>query len=332
MRPSSPTLSVALCTYNGLRYLPEQLASILAQSRLPDEVVFVDDGSTDGTLSLLQQWADDAPFPVHIHPNPANLGSTKSFERAMSLCTGDIVVLSDQDDAWRDDRLAKTADWFAQHPDMDAVFSDADLIDDDSRPTGQRIWEVVQFTPDAQRQWEAGRGYELLFSGYVVTGATMAIRRAVLPGLMPFPTDVQYLIHDAWLSLMLSLKGKIGFISEPLIRYRQHSHQQVGFKPARARVTFRERLRRDRAERLAPILKTSDRYQKLYQLLRARPDIDPRRIELLGQMASHLAQRTRMPKARLRRLPTVLTELLRGRYQLFAGHWWLTAAGDLLEP
>ncbi|WP_262493778.1 glycosyltransferase family 2 protein [Fibrella aestuarina] len=332
MSTPAHTLSVALCTYNGMRYLPEQLASIIAQTRLPDELVLVDDCSTDDTVAYLQHWAATAPFPVHIYPNEQNLGSTKSFERAVTHCTGDIVVLSDQDDVWRADRLQKTADWFAAHPAMDAVFSDADLIDDDSRQTGHRIWEVVQFTPEAQQQWQAGKGYELLFSGYVVTGATMAIRRSALASLLPFPTHVQYLIHDAWMSLVLALKGRIGFINEPLIQYRQHSSQQVGFKPARAKVTLADRLRRDRTERMEPILKLADRYQKLYELLRARTDIDPQRLARLAQMADHLKQRVQLPVFRVFRWPSVLAEAARGRYQLFPGHWWKTVLGDLLEP
>jgi glycosyltransferase involved in cell wall biosynthesis len=299
---------------------------------LPDELVLVDDGSTDGTLDLLHHWAKTVPFPVHIHPNPENIGSTKSFERAMCLCTGDIIVLADQDDTWRNDRLQQTADWFVAHPGMDAVFSDADLIDDDSQPLGRSIWEEVQFLPHLREQWQQGRGYELLFYGYVVTGATMAVRRAVLPSLLPFPTHVQYLIHDAWMSLILALKGAIGFIDAPLVCYRQHSSQQVGFKAPRAKVTLAERFRRDRAERMAPILQTTDRYQKLYQLLKARTDIDPDRIRLLGKMAAHLTQRTRLPEFRLLRLPRVLSEVVRGRYQLFQGHWWLTVLGDLVEP
>lgn len=326
------TLSVALCTYNGERYLPEQLASILDQTHLPDEVIVVDDGSLDGSVSFVRQWAERVPFPVHIHQNKANLGSTKSFERAALLCTKDILVFSDQDDAWRNDRLAKTTDWFRNNPHMDAVFSDADLIDEHSQPIGQRIWEVVQFGPVGQKQWQDGRGYELLFHGYVVTGATLAIRRSVLPMLTPFPTHVQYLIHDAWMSVVLALKGTLGFIREPLIRYRQHSSQQVGFKAAGPRVTLRDRLNRNRNERLSPIQKKALRYRQLCDLLCSRPDLDPQRLKLLKRMTEHLERRLRLPSARLLRPPFVVGEVIQGNYQLFAGHWWKTVLGDLVEP
>jgi len=326
------TLSVALCTYNGERYLPEQLASIANQTVLPNEMVVVDDGSSDGSVALVSQWATSVPFTVHIHQNTSNLGSTKSFEKAMSLCTGDVIVLSDQDDAWRNDRLAQTAAWLVNNPAMEAVFCNADLIDEFSKPVGQRIWELVQFGPESQEKWRQGLGHELLFSGYIVTGATMAIRRSALPALVPFPTHVQYLIHDAWLSLVLALKGTIGFIDEPLVFYRQHSRQQVGFKASRAKVTMKDRLNRSRNERMAPILQTATRFRQVRELLDSRTDISPQRLTRLHRMVKHLAWRIRLPSVRIFRLPLVAGELAKGNYQLFPGHWWKTALGDLLEP
>lgn len=326
------TLSVALCTYNGERYLPEQLASISAQTHLPNEVIVVDDGSVDGSVSIVRQWAEGVSFPVHIHQNETNLGSSKSFERAALLCKKDVIVFSDQDDVWRTDRLAQTADWLKNNPHMDAVFSDADLINEHSQLIGQRIWEVVQFGLNEQKQWQDGRGYELLFHGYVVTGATLAIRRSVLPMLTPFPTHVQYLIHDAWMSVVLALKGTLGFINEPLIRYRQHTSQQVGFKAAGPRITLRDRLTRDRTKRLAPIQKKALRYRQLCDLLCSRPDLDLQRLKVLKRMADHLERRLHLPSARLLRPPFVVGEVIQGNYQLFAGHWWKTVLGDLLEP
>jgi len=326
------TLSVALCTYNGERYLPEQLASIANQTVLPNEMVVVDDGSSDGSVALVSQWATSVPFTVYIHQNTSNLGSTKSFEKAMSLCTGDVIVLSDQDDAWRNDRLAQTAAWLVNNPAMEAVFCNADLIDEFSKPVGQRIWELVQFGPESQEKWRQGLGHELLFSGYIVTGATMAIRRSALPALVPFPTHVQYLIHDAWLSLVLALKGTIGFIDEPLVFYRQHSRQQVGFKASRAKVTMKDRLNRSRNERMAPILQTATRFRQVRELLDSRTDISPQRLTRLHRMVKHLAWRIRLPSVRIFRLPLVAGELAKGNYQLFPGHWWKTALGDLLEP
>ena len=92
--------SIALATYNGERYLQEQLNSFLHQTRLPDEIIACDDCSTDRTMDILESFAISALFAVYIYRNAINLGYTKNFERAISLCSGDVIFLSDQDDVW----------------------------------------------------------------------------------------------------------------------------------------------------------------------------------------------------------------------------------------
>src|SRR4051794_15860948 len=95
-----PMFSVAMCTYNGARFIGAQLASVAAQTRTPDELIVCDDRSTDETVAIVQKFADSAPFRVRLHVNEENLGSTKNFERAVSLCEGDLIALCDQDDVW----------------------------------------------------------------------------------------------------------------------------------------------------------------------------------------------------------------------------------------
>jgi glycosyltransferase involved in cell wall biosynthesis len=102
-------LSIALCTYNGAAYLKEQLESIAAQTRTPYELVISDDQSTDDTLRLIQEFAATAGFPVRLSVNESNLGIAKNFEKAISLCRGDVIVLSDQDDVWHNDNASALA-------------------------------------------------------------------------------------------------------------------------------------------------------------------------------------------------------------------------------
>src|ERR687885_1327551 len=99
-------VSVAMCTYNGAAFLREQLQSLAAQARTPDELVVCDDASADATVRVVREFAAAAPFPVRLTVNERNLGSTKNFERAISLCAGDLVALSDQDDLWLPAKLA----------------------------------------------------------------------------------------------------------------------------------------------------------------------------------------------------------------------------------
>ena len=320
-----------MCTYNGERYVIEQLTSIAKQDRLPDELIVVDDGSHDATVKLVRQFAESVPFSVKLYENQQNVGSTKSFERAVEACTGDIIVFADQDDVWREDRLSKTEAYFLENPSMDAVFSDAELIDENSVPQGRRIWEEVQFTPEAKSRWRQGEAYQMLYFSYVVTGATLAIRRSILPLITPFPTHVPVLIHDAWIALILALQDKIGFIDDCLISYRQHTQQQVGFKPARTKVTLRDRFTRGRDGKMVYVEHLANRYHQLYTLLNSRTDIDKRKIVLLKRMQDHLAHRTTLSTGRMGRIVPVLREVGRGNYKLFGGRWWLTVIGDLLE-
>ena len=264
-------ISVALCTYNGEKYLPEQLESIVQQSMPVNELVVCDDGSSDNTLGILQKFAEKVPFPVRVFRNETNLGSTKNFEKCLSLCLGDIILLCDQDDRWRNDRVEKQVGYLRGHPEMDAVFCNARIIDGASQPTQSTIWQQIQFTESSQRRWKSGKAHEILFGGFVVTGATLAIRRSSLERLTPFPIHIPRLIHDAWIALVLSLEGKIQFIDEPLVFYRLHDNQQVGFGSPMEPVSMKDRLSRSRSEKLTPLRDKPDNAYKIYLLLRELP-------------------------------------------------------------
>ena len=99
------TVSIALCTYNGERFLDAQLTSLAEQSHRPDEVVICDDDSSDGTLGIIQAFADTAPFKVRVFRNSQNLGYVKNFEKAVSLCQGDVIFMCDQDDVWHPEKI-----------------------------------------------------------------------------------------------------------------------------------------------------------------------------------------------------------------------------------
>ncbi len=320
-----------MCTYNGERYLQEQLDSIAAQDHLPDELVVVDDVSKDNTTTILRQFAERVPFPVRILINESNLGSTKNFEKAAVHCTGDILVFADQDDAWRRDRLSATQQFFLDNPDKDGFFSNATLIDGQSNPVGRTIFDEIQFTPEQQARWRSGKAYDILYYGYVVTGATMAIRRSVLERVLPFPTHIKYLIHDGWISLILALEDKIDFTNEQLISYRQHEHQQVGFKAPRKKVTLVDRLMRGREEKLHFIQLEYDRFKQLYELLDSRPDTPKEKLQLLAQKRDHLWFRANLSPFHHRRILPVLREYSSGNYRRFNGYWLHTVLGDLLE-
>src|ERR1700677_1057663 len=138
-------VSVAMCTYNGSRYVSEQLLSIASQGRVPDELVVCDDGSVDNTVDLLDEFASQAPFQVRILVNDQTLGPAKNFEKAILLCQGEIIALADQDDIWRTQKLEVLIRAFEQNPGAAYVFSDAEMADELGHPQGQKLWDAVSF-------------------------------------------------------------------------------------------------------------------------------------------------------------------------------------------
>jgi glycosyltransferase involved in cell wall biosynthesis len=220
-------LSVRMCTYNGAPYLSEQLQSIAAQTRPPDELVVCDDGSTDATRRILEAFAADVSIPVRLYVNERTLGSTRNFERAIGLCAGEIIALADQDDVWRPEKLARAAAILGAFPEVGLVFSDAALVDAAARPLGRRLWEVVGGTRAARQLRRRDRAFRLLLPGWTVTGATMAFRAKFRPLVLPIPADIA-MIHNGWIALMISTVARVHFIDEPLMLYRQHGAQQIG--------------------------------------------------------------------------------------------------------
>src|SRR4051812_33917826 len=200
----APTISVALCTFNGAEYLPAQLASIAAQSRLPDELVVHDDASSDGTPALVEAFVAQAPFPVRLHRHAERLGSIRNFDSAIAACAGDLIALSDQDDVWRPDKLRAIARRFDADAGVGLVFSDADLVDAALRPIGRRLWESIGFDRQRQHLWRQRGALTALVPGRIVTGATMAFRATFRPLVLPTPDGIAPMIHDGWIALAIA--------------------------------------------------------------------------------------------------------------------------------
>jgi glycosyltransferase involved in cell wall biosynthesis len=233
------TISVALCTYNGTRFLEEQLASLAAQERLPDELVVCDDRSTDNTVDLLESFARTAPFPVRIHVNLENLGSTHNFDRAMRLCAGSLIAFCDQDDIWHPKRLSECARALRDDSRLGLVFSNGELIDDTGARLPGRLWD--NFTFDHAIRKRIRRGDMLPLVRYrFVTGATMMFRSSLRDYLCPAAGEW---LHDGWIAALIACMAGVSFLEQPLIRYRIHAQQQVGTGTGPRKRPFAEHAR-----------------------------------------------------------------------------------------
>jgi glycosyltransferase involved in cell wall biosynthesis len=218
-------LSIALATHNGTVYLKEQLESIAAQTRPPDELVISDDHSTDDTTRLIEEFADSGDFPVRLSVNESNLGTAKNFEKAISLCRGDVIVLSDQDDVWHSDKLETVERIFSDKPQLSLVFSNAELVDETLRRYDQTLFDLVHFNEQKQRLVKSGRALDLQLRENLVLGCTVAFRADLKELILPISGNGP-LVHDGWIMLLVAAVGEIDFIQRPLLKYRQHPAQQ----------------------------------------------------------------------------------------------------------
>ncbi|MBL8163901.1 MAG: glycosyltransferase family 2 protein [Anaerolineae bacterium] len=315
-------ISVILCTYNGEHYLFEQLESIAAQTRLPDELIICDDGSTDRTRSILDVFAAQAAFPVLVYYNTRNLGSTRNFEQALRLVNGDIIAFADQDDYWYQHKLAVLESAMRQSPRAGFVFSDADVVDSERRPLEVRLWQSVRFSASEQEQAARGEFANVLLRHPVVTGATMAFRTQWRDLFLPIPENW---IHDAWISFWITLMADVIVIPEPLMQYRQHTLNQIG-------ISGRTRL-----DRMRVALKTDpqiyqllyERYSVLLERLEQSPHIAHDILPAVRTKLQHLNARRNMPRNRVARFPVILRELFSGHYKHYSGSA-LNAIRDLL--
>lgn len=233
-------LSVAMCTYNGDRFIANQLSSILNQTIPVDEIVICDDESNDKTLEIISQIQQQHPNKINLFRNPVNLGSTKNFEKAINLCSGDYIFLADQDDIWKKDKVQKILAVFDQNPNAEGVFSNADIIDsNDHLIPAITIWDSIFFL---EKELPKPIDFFDVISknGNVVTGATLCIKNSVKNFIFPFTDDV---LHDEKIANVLALRKSLFYSTENLISYRIHDKQQVGMKNI-LKIATKNRLKR----------------------------------------------------------------------------------------
>ncbi|OOG66305.1 glycosyl transferase family 2 [Rhodanobacter sp. B04] len=312
---TQPRLSIVICTYNGAAYLQPQLDSLLAQTRLPDEIVIGDDGSTDATPEILQRFAErarHAGIEVRLRRNPANLGYVENFSAGLRQAGGDVLFLCDQDDVWRPDKLASMAERFRADPSLLLLHSDARLVDAGGESLGCSLFDALQLTAEEKQAIHADRAFEVVLRRSFVTGATAAFRRELVELALPVAQDW---IHDEWLAAVAAAAGRVDFIDEPLIDYRQHDANQIGMRRRTLAMKWRDlllprgRLLSDEAGRLR-------RLEAFLAEAGLRDGVE--RAVQIRHKRSHFERRVaigRLP--RLRRLLPVLHEAREGCYGLY---------------
>lgn len=310
--PASISISIALCTCNGERFLEEQLASLAGQYHLPTELVVCDDASDDSTCEILERFATSAPFMVHMHRNTHRLGIGPNFEQAIRLCAGNVVALCDQDDVWMPEKLSIYAEQFAQGADW--VCCNARLTDAALAFSTDTLWHVMRFSEDERDRAANGQFFEVLSKHYVVAGATIAFRAELRDQLIPIPPDWLY---DAWLAIVLAATKRVALVDECLQLYRQHDNNAIGGQRRGFLESMRNALDVNRTGYLnLEIL----RWAQLRERLNSVPVPDSVSTGL-KEKAIHLARRAAFSRRRTLRIPLVLGEVFRSGYARFSRNW-----------
>lgn len=220
------TTSVALCSYNGGRYIAEQLDSILQQTVPVDEIVVCDDGSTDNTAEILKSFERKHPGKFRIYLNGQQLGVIKNFEKAINLCRGEIVFLSDQDDIWLPHKVETVLEYFSQNPEMKSVLHDMKFYSTE-RAVSRSTFYTLNLNPESVQKLPAYK--QVFYIGPIVTGAAFAFRKQ-RDEEFSFIGGNRLFLHDAQLANHFARKQSLGLIFEPLAFYRLHSEQVMGYK------------------------------------------------------------------------------------------------------
>ena len=201
-------ISVCIATYNGEKYIKDQIDSILNQLGSEDEIIISDDGSDDSTIKIVNEFNDKRIKIVH---NKLERGYTRNFENAIKNASGDFIFLSDQDDVWMDDKVSETINSLKK---CDFVVSDALFVDKNLEDLKQTFFSI--------RGGSKGFLKNLYKSQYL--GACVAFKKEILVKLLPFPQKVELCPHDLWVSLISEFYFKTTVINKSLIKYRRHGN------------------------------------------------------------------------------------------------------------
>jgi glycosyltransferase involved in cell wall biosynthesis len=212
-------VSVVMCTYNGSLYVEKQLNTILKQLNKNDEIIIIDDNSTDNTYDILKSFAKNFDN-IKLYKNKYNIGFLKNFQKALSLVSHEIILLSDQDDLWVDNKVNTIIDIFNKHPDIEVIFTDAYLINDIGIRKPYSLWEKLKFN-----NLENTNIFSILLKNNIATGATMALKRNFLMQVIDIP---DCWVHDGWFAIVASSKNTLFPLNCKLIEYRQHNNNVIG--------------------------------------------------------------------------------------------------------
>lgn len=330
-------ISIALCTYNGEKYLKEQLKSLLGQTRLPDELVICDDCSIDGTPDIISEFIRSAPFICRFEQNSVNLGYVKNFEKAISLTTGDIICCCDQDDIWNSNKL-EAVESVLTDKNADYCFSNAETIGQNSEILKKDLFSVVSFPSKKQKKFNQGHQLSMILENGFIYGAAFSFKSGLKWLAAEIPDNWS---HELWLATLASALGYKGYlIKDKLIRYRIHDLQTSGMNKNKFSYEFGSISSEEKGANILASLEKyralSDRIKSANMQILPSPDTASHKLRKLSEsevsrVCSHYLRRKLMLRqgSKLRSLLLIAGETCNMNYVKYS-KGWKSIAKDLL--
>ncbi len=215
---------ILLATYNGEKYLKEQLDSLFNQTHKNIEVYARDDNSKDSTLDILRS------YPIKVLEKSSNLGARDSFAKLLEVALkdsdGEYFMFCDQDDFWKENKIEKTLNKMLELESKNnnipiLIHTDLEVVDKDLNTISNSMWEYEQIIPKHN-------SFNRLLIQNTITGCTVMINKDL--ALKSIPVSNKAVMHDWWLGLVASCFGKIGYLNDTTIKYRQHGNNTIGAK------------------------------------------------------------------------------------------------------
>ena len=223
MNTQNEQIDILLATYNGEKYLKELVESILNQTYKNIRLIISDDCSKDRTREILKEYAK-RDSRIVIYNQEQNIGYVKNFEFLLKKVESDFYMLSDQDDVWLPQKVEKSLKKLKEE-NADLVFGDLEVVDKDLKTIHPSFNDLMLLSRKIQKYIKS---YKLNYLYNCITGCTVLAKSKFISKILPIPTNSKYFIHDHWIGIIMSTYGKVAYMPEKYIKYRQHGDNQVG--------------------------------------------------------------------------------------------------------
>ena len=230
-------IDILLPTYNGEKYLKQQIESILNQSYKNIKIIISDDCSKDKTLEILKQYQNNKNIEIYFQEK--NIGVTKNIEFLLQKVTANYYMLADQDDIWKVEKVEKSLEKLKQE-NVDLVFGDLEIVDENLNTIHPSFNDYMKLTKKIKKYVHS---YKLNYLYNCITGCTILAKKETIKDILPIPKTSKHLIHDHWIGLIANLNGKVAYMPEKYIKYRQHGTNEVGIEKKSYKLEKFEEIR-----------------------------------------------------------------------------------------